>query len=321
MSKRAKSRQHLAILYFAWTEAPNLKILDEWLTQLTGNPPKKLVNEIWGAYHKTYFTLPDYRFLLRKHPLEVWVAEQMIKTSDLKWAELNQLSEEARRVSSQWLFKTKNSRAQIRRLNIRIERDAFARMALYWQKLGYPFGRLTPSYATAIGASSDRPKALSELIGIIINNGVKRPDVTLKRLRFAEGMPYHTGLERTFSGGERVLAEPVALAVYKVLQGTVERGTAIRIRDAFKSATGEAFAVGGKTGSGDNRIKRVDKQGSLISSIAVNRTAIFTFFIEDRFFGAITAYVSGLESEQYGFTSSLPVAVLGLLAPAISEKL
>ncbi len=321
LSKRAKSRQHLAILYFAWTEAPNLKILDEWLTQLTGKSSEKSVSKIWSAYRKTYFTVSDYGFLLGKHPLEVWVAGQIIKTPDLEWAELYRLSEEARHVSSQWLFKTRNSRAQNRRLNIRIERDVFARMAMYWQKLGYPFGRLTPSYATAIGASSDRPVALAELMGIIINKGVKKPYVTLKRLRFAEGTPYHTGLERSFSDGERVLAEPVADAIYKVLQGTVERGTAIRIRGAFNSATGEAFAVGGKTGSGDNRIKRVDKEGSLISSIAVNRTATFTFFIGDQFYGVITALVSGSKSEQYGFTSSLPVAVLKLLAPAISEKL
>ena len=35
-----------------------------------------------------------------------------------------------------------------------------------WQKLGYPFEALTPSYATAIGASGDRPSALAELMGI-----------------------------------------------------------------------------------------------------------------------------------------------------------
>jgi len=319
LQKRAKSKQHLAILYFAWTDAPNFKILGEWLTQLTGSSSGKLVDKIWSAYRKTYFDLSDYGYLLDKHPLEVWVAGQMIKTPDLKWERLYALSEESRRVTSQWLFKTRNSRAQNRRLNIRIERDAFARMALYWQRLGYPFGRLTPSYATAIGASSDRPVALAELVGIIINKGIKRPDTTIERLRFAEGTPYHTGLEKAASEGERVLAEPVANVLYNVLQGTVERGTAVRIRGAFNSASGKKLVVGGKTGSGDNRIKRVDKQGSLISSVAVNRTATFTFFIDDRFFGVITAHVSGPESEQYGFTSSLPVAVLGLLAPDISK--
>jgi hypothetical protein len=32
-----------------------------------------------------------------------------------------------------------------------------------------------PSYATAIGSSADRPLALAELMGIIVNDGQRRP--------------------------------------------------------------------------------------------------------------------------------------------------
>jgi hypothetical protein len=37
------------------------------------------------------------------------------------------------------------------------------------------------------------------------------------------------------------------------------------------------------------------------------------FFIGDRFFGAVTAYVPGPESAGYEFTSSLPVRLLRML--------
>jgi hypothetical protein len=79
--------------------------------------------------------------------------------------------------------------------------------------------------------------------------------------------------------------------------------------------------VGGKTGTGDNRYKKFSKGGELISSVAVNRTATFAFFIGDRHFGVVTAFVSGSGADEYSFTSSLPVTILKLLAPAITPHL
>ena len=56
--------------------------------------------------------------------------------------------------------------------------------------------------------------------------------------------------------------------------------------------------------------------GRLIEDRVVNRTATFVFFLGERFFGTITAYVDGEEAAAYGFTSSLPTALLRQLAPA-----
>ena len=53
----------------------------------------------------------------------------------------------------------------------------------------------------------------------------------------------------------------------------------------------------------------------------VSRTAAFTFYLGDRYFGVLTASVEGAQALQYVFTSSLPLAVLKLLAPAIEERL
>jgi hypothetical protein len=58
----------------------------------------------------------------------------------------------------------------------------------------------------------------------------------------------------------------------------------------------------------------------VIASRAVNRTATFVFYIGDRYFGVISSSVLGKEAEGYRFTSSLPVTILRLLAPALNER-
>ena len=63
-----------------------------------------------------------------------------------------------------------------------------------WRRLGYPFDSLTPSYATALGASGDRPAALAELMGIIVNRGMRLPVERVGALQFARGTPYETRL-------------------------------------------------------------------------------------------------------------------------------
>src|SRR5262249_45654198 len=98
-------------------------------------------------------------------------------------------------VSFTWLLNTRNREAQNLRLRILIERDAFELMAPYWRQLGFPFGRLLPSYATAIGSSADRPAALAELMGIIANDGRRLSTIDIRRLRFAPNTPYETVLE------------------------------------------------------------------------------------------------------------------------------
>ena len=49
----------------------------------------------------------------------------------------------------------------------------------------------------------------------------------------------------------------------------------------------------------------------------VDRTATFVFFIGDRFFGTITAYVPGADAANYHFTSGLAAQLLKSLAAEI----
>jgi hypothetical protein len=61
--------------------------------------------------------------------------------------------------------------------------------------------------------------------------------------------------------------------------------------------------------------------GHLVKSRAVSRTATFVFFIGDRHFGVITAYVPGETAQNYNFTSALPVQILKNLAPELNPHL
>ena len=194
-------------------------------------------------------------------------------------------------------------------------------MTPYWQRLGFPFERLIPSLATAIGNSSDRPAALAELMGLILNGGQRRPTIQLEELRFAAGTPYHTVIRPSAQPATQVLPLPVARALRTVLAEVVKQGTARRLAGAFTGPDGRSMTAGGKTGSGDNRFKSFGRGGGVVSSRAVNRTATFAFYIGDRYFGVVTASVLGKQADSYTFTSALPVAILKLLAPALNERL
>jgi len=228
-------------------------------------------------------------------------------------------AKEARKqhASFDWLLTTHNREAQDLRLRIRIERDAFARMTPAWRKLGFPFEFLVPSYATAIGSSADRPSALADLMGIIVNDGWRRPLLDIQRADFAQDTPYRTEFERYGGPTEQVMRTPVARLLRSVLAGVVDSGTAVRLKHAFDT-NGVQLPVGGKTGSGDNRFDTFSREGRLLTSRAVSRTAGFVFYLGDRWFGVITASVAGPQAKDYTFTSSLPLAALKLLAPTLT---
>jgi membrane peptidoglycan carboxypeptidase len=233
------------------------------------------------------------------------------------WSEVIGASVKERQEVYTWLFKTSRKHRQDKRIRIMIELEAFQEIHRSWKRLGYPFDSLVPSLATALGSSADRPAALTELVGIILNEGMWHPSIRVESLRFAEQTPYETLFKRKAETSERVLDAEIAKLVKQELMGVVENGTGQRVKEAFKLADGTIIKVGGKTGTGDNRHELYGSGGRLIKSWVVNRTATFVFIIGDRFFGTITAYVAGSEAAQYKFTSALPVQVLKILAPKL----
>ncbi len=320
LGKKADSERDLTILFYAWHPGGATDALAAWLAHFAVKSAIGDVDRMVKAYGNPRLNLSDYGYLLGIHPLDVWCAGELVRTPSLTWPELWNQSAEARKISSEWLFKTRNRAAQDLRLRIKFEQDAFQRMTPVWQKLGFPFAHLVPSYATAIGSSGDRPAALATLMGILLNDGFRRPNLRFTRVEFAAGTPYDTVMQPEQQKRERVLPEAVARAILPVLAGVVQNGTGARVAGVYKLSNGKPLLVGGKTGSGDNEYKAIGRYGQTIAETPVNRTAIFVFYIGDKYFGAITAYVPGSEAAHYSFTSSLPVALLKLLAPAIESR-
>lgn len=321
MGKRLGSTKYMSMLYLAWHPWSGDEDLSRWLHKFGLKPNASKLSELFKRYGNGRYSLADVGYLLKKSPMEIWAAGQIAQQHDISLSRLISGSADARSQSYTWLFKTRNKNAQNRHLRIKIERDAFARMTQGWKKLGYPFQSLVASYATAIGSSSDRPAALAELMGILVNDGIRRPERVVKRLGMALGTPYHTVFERVQAPGERVLSVNAARNIRQLLSQVVDRGTARRLSGVYRDASGFRAAMGGKTGSGDNRLKKFDRNGRLLSARAVNRTATFVFYVGDRFFGVVTAFVPGSNAENYSFTSSLPVAMLKQLAPVVNPRI
>jgi membrane peptidoglycan carboxypeptidase len=113
------------------------------------------------------------------------------------------------------------------------------------------------------------------------------------------------------------MAPQVAAALRNALSEVVEGGTARRLAGTFKLADGSPVAVGGKTGTGDNRIVFGGRGGQARATIALNRTATFVFYLGPRHFGTLTAYVIGRDAADYRFTSGLPVQILKEMGPLL----
>ncbi|WP_202621802.1 transglycosylase domain-containing protein [Pontibacter russatus] len=279
------------------------------------------IMELYHRYGPDAYNLPDQGYIARVHPLELWLLSYLRRHPGAGWADVVEASKEERQGVYTWLFRTRFKYARDSRIRTMLELEAFRDMQERWEKLGYPFGSLVPSLATAIGSSGDRPAALAELMGIILNNGVRQKSVRIDNLHFAAGTPYETVLRPLAVEAEQVLAPEVAAAVREALTEVVDKGTARRLQGSFTGADGKLLAVGGKTGTGDNRLVTVSAGGHRLTSRAVNRTATFVFFLGDSHFGTLTAFVPGKQAAAFHFTSSLPIQVLRGMAPILQPYL
>ncbi len=279
------------------------------------------LTELYQNYGPGAYDLPDQGYIARVHPLDLWLIGYLLNHPQAQFKDALAASVHERQEVYSWLFKSRHKRARDSRIRSMMEVEAFLDIEQRWQRLGYPFDHLVPSLATAIGSSGDRPAALAELIGIIQNDGIRLPTVRIDNLHFAADTPYETRLVINPELGKRVLPSQVASAMREALSEVVEGGTAKRVQGTFKLQDGSVLAMGGKTGTGDNRIESVGAGGRVLHSRAVNRTATFVFYLGDHHFGTLTAYVPGRAAEGYRFTSALPVQVLKGMAPILTPYL
>lgn len=268
--------------------------------------------KLYNSYGPDKFNLHDRGYIARLHPLELWLVNYLQHHPRAPRSQVMAASVEQRQEVYAWLFKSKRKGAADTRIRIMVEGEAFRRLHHAWARVGYPFASLVPSYATSIGSSADRPAALAELIGIILNDGVRQPTARIESIDLAEGTPYETHLIRPAEEGERIFPKEVAVALRRALSDVVANGTAKRASGIFVDASGDRLAIGGKTGTGDEAFGH-----NPLREKEVGRAAAFAFFIGDRFFGVLTAHVPGEIARRYKFTSALPTQVLKALAPEL----
>ncbi|CBL45468.1 predicted membrane carboxypeptidase (penicillin-binding protein) [gamma proteobacterium HdN1] len=290
---------------FLRTHLPNTELKD------------KYVADLYDRYGPGKFNLPDQGYIARVHPLELWLLAYLEQQPEINWGQAAEASEDERQEVYGWLFKTRAKNARDSRIRTMLEVEAFMDLHQRWARLGYPFGHLVPSYATALGSSGDRPAALAELMGIILNGGKRFPTVRIQDLHFGAGTPYDTDLARSRPvASEQVLNPEVAATLKQALSEVVSKGTARRLTGGYTLADGSTLVMGGKTGTGDNRLVTGGPSGRHAGT-ALNRTATFVFYLGDNHFGTLTAFVPGKEAAAFRFTSALPVQAMKGMAPIL----
>ncbi len=118
-----------------------------------------------------------------------------------------------------------------------------------------------------------------------------------------------------------MIAPEIAALVRQQLIGVVENGTGRRAHGGIAMPGGRIIPVGGKTGTGDNRLESFSANGQVIGDKVVSRTATFVFMIGDRFYGTVVAFVPGSKAASYKFTSALAVQIFKDLTPQLKPLL
>lgn len=281
----------------------------------------KPLPEIYDRYAADKFSLADRGYLTRVHPLELWLTAYLQQHPQATRKDVIAAGAATRQEVYRWLFKSRSAFKQDVRIRILVEQDAFKKIWQDWHAQGYPFSRLVPSLATAIGSSGDRPDSLADLMGIIENGGRRQPTIDIRHLQFAAKTPYETEMTPDTNSEQRVLAPEVAATVKRALLGVMAEGTGKHFENGYTIPNGAPLPVGGKTGTGDNRFDVFAGADRLIESRVVDRTSTFVFFLGDRHFGTVTAYVPGKKAAAFHFTSALAVQLLERLTPAIEPLL
>ncbi|HEY5598123.1 MAG TPA: transglycosylase domain-containing protein, partial [Kiloniellales bacterium] len=211
-ASRARQRPNaLAVVFRSVNPKGNL---DDFARFVAAQRPGEAIgetalNQLYADFSAENWSLADRGYIARLHPLELWLASYLYINPEATTAEMIAASEAQRREAYTWLFGAKRWRAQDTRIRIVLEEEAFELIHAAWKKTGYPFGSLVPSLATALGSSADRPSALAELVGLILNDGVRLPVVRFDELHFAVGTPYEVKLTAVPPVGEQVLPPAV----------------------------------------------------------------------------------------------------------------
>lgn len=281
----------------------------------------KTLSNLYSRYKPGSYNLQDLGYLARVHPLELWLLGYLQQADKPSFSKALEASRDERQQVYSWLLRTKAKNARDTRVRTMLEVEAFSDIHRRWKALGYPFDHLVPSLATALGSSGDRPAALAELMGVILNGGERMPVYRLDKLVFGAGTPYEARLSQQPMSPVQVMNPDVADALKGALGEVVNNGTARRLQGAYHKADGSPLNMGGKTGTGDNRLVSMGAGGQRTKGRALSRTATLVFYLGNDHFGTLTAFVSGSGAGDFRFTSALPAQTLKGMAPILEPYL
>ncbi len=321
LQKAGVSAPHLAVIFRSLEPDASIQQLRQFLAAHGVQADEKKILDLYETYGSDKMSLSDRGFIAHVHPLELWLGAYLVAHPDATRSEIIDASADKRQEAYGWLFNSKREHQQNVRIRIVTEEDAFNDLLPEWKKQGWPFSKLVPSLATAIGSSGDRPDALATLMGIIVNNGVRLPTTNIEQLQLAGGTPYESDMRFAPGKGQRLYPPELIAVVRKALEGVVQEGTAARLRGTYFNADNTPLDVGGKTGTSNNDYQHFAAGGHLIGAEPKDRTATFVFFLGDKFYGTVTAFVRGKQSGNYKFTSALTVQLLKALAPQLQPLL
>jgi membrane peptidoglycan carboxypeptidase len=280
---------------------------------------EKKLGELYDSYAPGKFSLNDRGYLARPvHPLALELAAyRATLPADAKWERADwQAAVEATKAARievyQWLTNPKNSarlkRGQDNRIWTTVEKEAFTHIHKRWKQLGYGRDRLVPSLASGVmGVSGDTTKSLTELMEIVLNNGLREKTINFTDITFGKGTPYETRITPAPVEPVRVMSVEVASHLRQELKNVVQNGTGVRVKKGITLADGTHVPFGGKTGTGDGRSDGKDR------AEGQQRTGTFVGMMGDDFAVTITARLPNPSSADK-FTSGLAVQALKILA-------
>ena len=289
--------------------------------KLTEKLTDERLERLYLSYGPGAYDLPDQGFIAKVHPLDLWLIGYLLNNPDAKFSQIVKASQFERQEVYSWLFKSRHKGARDSRIRTMLEIEAFLDIHQRWQKVGYPFDHLVPSLATAIGSSGDRPAALAELIGTILNDGVRMPTLRIDSLHFAANTPYETKLINDPDVGKRVMPSEVATAMREALSQVVDAGTAKRVAGSFITARWQPVGHGRqdryrRQPHRSHRFRRADSELEIDQPHGdlrvLHRRPPFRH--PDR----VRARAHG---RSFKFTSALPVQVLKGMAPILTPYL
>ncbi|TXD37859.1 hypothetical protein FRC98_09280 [Lujinxingia vulgaris] len=256
-------------------------------------------------------------------PLELAAIAALVENPEASLTEVMLATANIRSDARDWVAAHTTAIDTRRGVHYAVEEEVFGVLQKEWARAGYPFERLTPSLATALGSSGDRPASLALLVAAVRAGGLVPRLDSVEGVRLFEGTPYETWLRPAPTPPVRAFGPEVARAVEKLLLRVAERGTG-HATDAPWQIGQTTWEVGGKTGTSDHVLLIRDRDGRVMERRPVARSGAWVFFAGPCLVGTVVMFEQGEDAATHHFhggdAAELSRAVLRAIEAADAQS-